>query len=104
MEFKKLQEKIIANGKTYCEIHKVSFDENFVLMKLYEELGELSQAHLIYKKKCRGEKIISKEQAKNNVAKEVADAFGTLIVYADLMNIDLEEAIDKKWISKEWLK
>jgi len=38
------------------------------------------------------------------VAKELADVVGMAMVNAYLLGIDLGEAIDKKWISKEWLK
>lgn len=96
-----MQKKIIENAKKYQEKYNVKIDEDFALVKLYEEVGELSEAVLAYKKKCRPEKFITDEEAKKNLGKEIADVVGIAIVYAHLLEIDLEEAIDKKWINKE---
>jgi len=104
MEFKELQEKIIANAENYGKQYNVKIDEDFALFKLYEEAGELAQAVLIHRKKCRPEKYLPEDKSKEEMAKELADVFGVLIVIAHLMDIDLDEAIDKKWISKEWIK
>ena len=70
-------------------------------MKLYEEVGELAQAVLIHGKKSRPEKHVSKEVSKEELAKELADVVGMAIVNAYLLGIDLEEAIEKKWIDKK---
>ena len=43
---------------------------------------------------------MSEEIAKKDVAKELADVVGLVMVNAHLMGIDLEEAIVKKWIEK----
>jgi len=41
-------------------------DEDFALLKLYEEIGELSQAVLIHRKKNQPEKHVSEEISKKN--------------------------------------
>ena len=101
MEFKELQNKIIKNALDYGEKYNLAIDEDFALLKLYEEVGELAQAILIYRKKCRPEKYVDTKSAKEKLANELADIVGVAIVNAYLLNIDLEEAIDKKWINKE---
>ena len=104
MEFKEIQEKVIANAKRYGEKHNIKIDEEFAVLKLFEEVGEFSQALLIHKKKSRPEKYLSEEESKKELAKELADVFGMVIVNAYLLNIDLEEAVIKKWITREWIK
>ncbi len=104
MDFKELQKKVIKNALHYGKKYNVQIDEDFALLKLYEEVGELAQAVLIHRKKSRPEKYVSIEISKKEVAKELADVVGMVMVNAYLLEIDLEEAIDKKWISKEWLK
>ncbi len=104
MEFKKLQDKIVQNAMNYGKKYNVQIDEDFALLKLYEEVGELAQAVLIHRKKSRPEKHVSEEASKKEIAKELADIIGMTIVNAHLLGINLEEAIDKKWIDKEWLK
>lgn len=104
MEFKQLQKEIIATLKDYGKQYNFNIDADYALLKLYEELGELTQSILIDRKKCRPEKYLSDEESKIQMAKELADVAGTVIVLADLLGIDLEEAIDNKWINKKWIK
>lgn len=104
MNFKKLQEEIIKNAKKYSKKHKVKIDENFALLKLIEEIGELYQSILIHKKKCRPEKYVTNNISKRGIAKELADVIGISVVLANLLHINLEEALNKKWISKKWIK
>ncbi|MBU1167336.1 hypothetical protein KKC60_02925 [Patescibacteria group bacterium] len=102
MEFKELQKKVIENARKYGKDYNVVIDEDFALLKLYEEVGELAQAVLIHRKKSRPEKHISEKASKAELGKELADVVGMAIVNADLLGIDLEKAIDKKWINKEY--
>lgn len=101
MDFKELQKRVVENAINYGQKYNVQIDEDFALLKLYEEVGELTQAVLIHRKKSRPEKHVPEEISKKELAKELADVVGMAIVNAHLLGIDLEEAIDKKWINKE---
>lgn len=101
MEFKELQQKIVQNAIGYGERHNVKIDENFALVKLFEEVGEFAQAVLIHQKKCRTSKIVPEDISKKELAKEIADVVCIAMLNAHLLGIDLEDAIDKKWINKE---
>lgn len=101
MDFKILQKKVVKNAKNYGKKYKVKIDKDFALLKLYEEVGELTQAILVHRKKCRPEKYMTCRISKAELAKELADVMGIIIVNAHLFGIDLEKAIDKKWINKE---
>jgi len=101
MDFKELQNKVVENAINYGRKYNVKIDEDFALLKLYEEVGELAQAVLIHRKKSRPEKHVPTEVSKKELAEELADVVGMAIVNAHLLGIDLEEAIDKKWINKE---
>ncbi|MFH1822257.1 MAG: hypothetical protein ABH830_00995 [Patescibacteria group bacterium] len=103
MDFKELQKKVVENAINYGRKYNVQIDEDFALLKLYEEVGELAQAVLIHRKKSRPEKHVSEEISKKELAKELADVAGMVIVNAYLLGINLEEAINKKWINKEWI-
>ena len=104
MEFKDLQDSVINCAVIYGKKYNVKIDEDFALIKLYEEVGEFSQAVLIHRKKRRPKKHVAKNISKREVAKELADVVGMAIVNAHLLGIDLEEAINKKWITREWIK
>jgi len=101
MTFKELQSKIIQNAEKYGENYDVDIDEDWALLKLYEEVGELAQAVLIHRKKSRPSKYVPEDVSKEEVGKELADVMGMVIVNAHLFGIDLEDAIDRKWINKE---
>lgn len=101
MDFNSLQSKVVQNAVEYGKKYNVKIDEDFALLKLYEEVGELAQAILIHRKKCRPEKYVAEDISKNELGKELADVVGIAIVNAHLLGIDLEDAIDKKWIRKE---
>lgn len=100
MEFRELQEKVVANAMNYGKKCNIEIDEDFALLKLYEEVGEFAQAVLIHRKKSRPEKYVSEELSKIELGKELADVVGMAIVNAHLFGIDLEEAIDRKWINR----
>jgi NTP pyrophosphatase (non-canonical NTP hydrolase) len=101
MDFEEMQEKVIKNAVNYGEKYNVKIDEDFALLKLCEEVGEFFQAVLIHRKKCRFEKFVSEDVSKKEVAKEMADILGMLIVNAHLFDINLTEAIKNKWIDKK---
>ncbi|MBT3539474.1 hypothetical protein HOF40_02225 [Candidatus Parcubacteria bacterium] len=101
MQFTELQNKLVQNLVRYGKKHKITIDEDFALFKLFEEVGELSEAILTDRKKSRPIKHVSKEESKKQVAAELADVLGMTVVIAHLMDIDLEDALDKKWINKE---
>ncbi len=99
MDFKLLQERIVKNADGYGKHHGIKIDEDFALLKLYEEVGEFAQAILIHRNKCRTEKRLSEVESKNELAKELADVVGMALVNAHLLNIDLEAVFDEKWFN-----
>ena len=101
MEFKKVEEGIVKNAMEYGEKYDVKIDEDFALLKLYEEVGELSQAVLIHRKKSRPEKYLNTDASLKEVADELADVLGMVIVNAHLFGVDLEEAVNRKWINRK---
>ena len=101
MDFKELQKKLIENAVNYSKNYNINIDEDFALLKLYEEVGEFAQAVLVHRKKCRPEKYMPEERSKEKLGKELADILGMVVITAYLLGVDLEKAIDKKWINKE---
>ena len=55
-------------------------------------------------KKCRPEKYLSPKISKRELSKELSDVLGLVLVVAKFLKIDVEKALVKKWITKEWLK
>lgn len=82
----------------------IKASDEYLVLKLTEELGEFVQSYLIHTKRCRPAKYLETEASHREVSKELADVLGVVIVIAKTLNIDLEEALVKKWITREWIK
>jgi NTP pyrophosphatase (non-canonical NTP hydrolase) len=101
MDFQELQDRVLEHARAYSAKYDVVIDEDFAILKLCEEVGELAQAVLIARGRCRPEKCLPPDEAKAAVAYELADIVGMAIVAADLLGIDLGKAMALKWLQKE---
>ena len=101
MDFKEIKKGAYENAKGYGEKYDIEIDEEFVMLKLFEEMGEFSEALLTYKNKSRPDKQLPKEESEAELAKELADVVGMAMVVAEVYDVDLEEAMKKKWLKKK---
>jgi NTP pyrophosphatase (non-canonical NTP hydrolase) len=104
MELKQLQEQITKIFLSNLERDKIEVSDDYLMLKINEELGEFVQSYIIHKKKCRPEKFLSPDESKKEMAKELSDVIGLALVISTQFNINLEEALIKKWITREWVK
>lgn len=79
----------------YAAEHGIDRDRDWALLKLQEELGELTAEHLRLSGRARG------EADPKALADEAADVLGMLLIYCDGAGIDLEQAMRDKWL--KWL-
>jgi NTP pyrophosphatase (non-canonical NTP hydrolase) len=104
MELKQLQDQITKIFLSNLERDKIDVSDEYLMLKINEELGEFVQSYIVYKKKCRPEKFLSPDESKKQMAKELSDVVGLTFVISTIFKIDLEEALIKKWITREWVK
>ena len=104
MEIKELQQKSLQVFLNNAKRDDIKINDDYLVLKLTEELGEFVQSYLVHKKKCRPEKYLSPKISKRELSKELSDVLGLVLVVAKFLKIDVEEALIKKWITKEWLK
>jgi len=104
MEFKQLQNNASKVFLGNLKRDNIQVSEDYLIMKLTEELGEFVQSFLIHKKRCRPEKYQPTQKSKRELSKELADVLGIVFVISKTMKIDVEEALIKKWITREWIK
>lgn len=71
-------------------------DDDWYLLKLQEELGELSQAHLRLSSRGRG------EASEHDRADEAADLLCQVLLYCRRFGIDPDQAVRRKWLT--WLE
>lgn len=103
MEIKQLQSKISTVLFNNAKRDNIKVGDDYLVLKLTEELGEFVQSYLVYKKRCRPEKYLSQQQSKKELSKELSDVIGLTFGIAQTLNIDVEEALVKKWITREWI-
>ena len=100
MTFEEMQSGILKVAETYSERFNVKIDHDFAVLKLFEEVGEYAQAVIVHKKKSKPKKYVSEEEVKKNLGEELADIIGMAIINADLFDIDIQKAINEKWLKK----
>lgn len=98
-QLRALTEKV----KRVMEIYKkeypeVKVDQDYFPFKITEEWGECLQAFLMLTDRGR-QKGKSKDEIKAIFAKECADVFGYLLLFADHENVDLVKALEDKWFA-----
>lgn len=93
---KEITEKVRRVADTYVENCNIKRDDDWYLLKLTEELGELTQNYLTLTARAR-DKGLTEAQVKRELAAEASDVLGMLLLFCGHNKIDLEQAIGDKW-------
>ena len=96
MDIKKITKNIVAVSDDYANSHSVNRDDDWYILKLQEELGELIQSYLSFTNRGRSRNKTN-EEIKNNFADELADVLGQVLLIANHHQIDIEKALERKW-------
>lgn len=100
MLLKSLSADVTRISDIYAREHGIDRDKagsgDWALLKLQEELGELTAEHLRMSGRARG---VADETA---LGDEAADVMGMLLIYCERVGIDLEVAMQRKWL--RWLE
>ncbi len=91
-----LADKFRTASMAYCARNNIEFTDDWILMKLQEEVGELFQAWLMKTGRAR-DKGHTKQVLEEQLAAETADALGMIMVFISSQNIDINKYIEKKW-------
>lgn len=91
-----LAQKFDIAGQKYCSKYDIKRDDDWIIMKLQEEVGELFQAWLMHTGRAR-DKGQTPDELKQMLAAETADILGMIMIFAASQNIDLNHYIEKKW-------
>lgn len=95
MHLKTLQADVLRISDIYAAEHGIERSADWALLKVQEELGELTAEHLRMSGRARGMADAGK------LGDEAADVLGMLLIYCDRAGIDLETAVERKWL--KWL-
>ncbi|MBP1842412.1 NTP pyrophosphatase (non-canonical NTP hydrolase) [Rhizobium petrolearium] len=86
-----------AASAAYAETHGIERDPDWFVLKLQEEVGELTQAWNRVTGRGR-KKGRSEEDLNRDLADETADLLGHILLFARNNRIDLAAAIERKWL------
>jgi len=100
LDLKTLQADILRISDIYASEHGIDRDKaaagDWALLKVQEELGELVAEHLRMSGRARGDADARK------LGDEAADVLGMLLIYCKAADIDIEAAMQRKWL--HWLE
>lgn len=96
MELQKLSDEVEIISRAYARIHGLERTDDWLLLKLHEEIGELTQAFLNLSGRSR-DRGLSEDEVRDAFCGEVADALGQLLLVARRFDVDLAEELDRKW-------
>ncbi len=97
MELKNLITKIEAVSQEYAKQYKIKRKPSWFMLKLQEEMGELTQSYLMMRGGAR-KKNRTKKQIRNDFEKEIADVFCHILLLANSNTVDVEKAVTAKWL------
>lgn len=101
MDLEHLSEEVEQVSQIYAKKLGIERDATWFLLKLQEEVGELTQSYLMLTGNARA-KGKSPEEIQTEFRKEVADVFCHTLLLARFHGIDLEKEVEEKWLT--WRK
>lgn len=90
-------DRLQAIAERYERVHGIDRGGDWHLLKVQEELGELTQSYLAMTGRSRR----TSATARHDVAMEMADVLCMLLLMARAEGIDLNAAITAKWLKWE---
>lgn len=81
----------------YARRHQIDRNDDWYMLKLNEEVGELTQAFLARAGQAR-DKGASPSELDAAVRDELADVFAQVLLCARRFGVDIEQAVEQKWM------
>jgi NTP pyrophosphatase (non-canonical NTP hydrolase) len=80
----------------YAAANNLTRDPDWFILKMHEEIGELTQ---VWNKLCgRGRRHGKSEtELRESLADETADLLGHVLLFAEQNSLDLATAVERKW-------
>lgn len=95
MDIKEILEKIKKVSDKYEKVHDIKRDDDWYILKLHEEVWELSQVYLSLTWRWR-KRDKNNEEIMKNFSDELADVLAQLLLLADKKDIDIEKSLKEK--------
>lgn len=96
MELHEISDKLAKVSDIYAEKFGIRRDDDWFILKLQEELGELASVYLKLTQRARIGQDTPAELHKN-LRDEVADVVAMTLLFARHHGIDVDQALKDKW-------
>jgi len=97
MDLQSLQRDVEAVSEFYARRHDIDRTDDWPILKLHEEVGELTQAYLARAGQAR-DKGRSPGELETDFRAEMADVLAQVLLLAERFNVDLVSEVDQKWL------
>lgn len=97
MSIKTLTHEIEKVSSTYANKFDIERDSDWFILKLQEELGELTQSYLMATGQAR-KKGLSEQELSDSLHSEIADVFCHVLLLAKHYDVDIEQLVRDKWL------
>jgi NTP pyrophosphatase (non-canonical NTP hydrolase) len=96
MDIGELTARVEQISQLYASRFGITRDDDWQILKLHEEVGELTQAHLMRQGQART-KGLSSAEIDDAFRAEVADVLSQVLLLAHHHGIDIVEEVRRKW-------
>ncbi|MWC00159.1 pyrophosphatase [Agromyces sp. MMS17-SY077] len=100
MEIETLQRDVESVSVVYAERNDIARTDDWLVLKLGEEVGELTQAYLARSGQAR-DKGRTPTEVEEDFGAELADVLAHVLLLAERFAVDLPAEIGRKWLA--WL-
>lgn len=97
VDLRQLTDEVETVSVIYAGKHEIDRDDTWFLLKLQEEIGELTQVFLMKAGQAR-DKGRSPDQLESDFRSEIADVFCHVLLLARHHGVDLEAEVKQKWL------
>ncbi|TDD11085.1 pyrophosphatase [Nonomuraea deserti] len=97
MDLSRLSDEVESVSQRYAEKLGIERDDTWFLLKLQEEVGELTQAFLMRTGRART-KGRTEDELDAGFRAELADVLCHVVLMARHHGVDLQAEIDRKWL------
>ena len=98
MTLEYLVKEISKNADWYAKKFNVTVNKEFAALNLVKEIGQFAEARLI--EQGISTKKLDDVAAKDRMTQELVDIIALAIINADLYDIDIQKALQEKWLNK----
>jgi len=98
VNIKQLTDEVEVVSGIYAGTHQIQRDATWFLLKLHEEIGELTQCFLMKTGQAR-DKNQDSERLEANFRSELADVLCQVLLLARHHDVDLQAEVERKWLA-----